>query len=277
MPEIETQRADLRNLTGLHLWHAGLSNCSQRVRLVLEEKALPWVSHPINLMRFEHASPDYEGIHPKGLVPALVHDGRTFIDSTDIITYLNDAFPEPPLAATEHQVEVAGLLTLANESQLALRTLSHEFLLGDQRRYDAAALDDFERRHVNSEFATFLREFAAGFSDDRLLNSFQVMDLAVAKLDAHLADRTWLAGGHLSLADFCWLPNIHRLALFEFPLARYAHLTRWFEALKARASYRGALTSHEGGLSPPSPRELLRREQFFSRALSKHPFPGAPK
>ena len=111
MPIIDTRRADIAALEGLHLWHAAMSNCSQRVRLVLEEKSLRWTSHSVNLFTFEHASADYQSIHPKGLVPALVHDGRTIIDSNDIIRYLDRVFPEPSLSASGPPGESGGTAT----------------------------------------------------------------------------------------------------------------------------------------------------------------------
>ena len=132
MPIIETQRPDIAALSGLHLWHAAMSNCSQRVRLVLEEKSLSWTSHLIDLFGFEHASADYQSIHPRGLVPALVHDGRTIIDSNDIIRYLDTEFPEPSLASEQNTQR--DLMNLADACQLPLRTVSHELMLGDVRR-----------------------------------------------------------------------------------------------------------------------------------------------
>ncbi|MBL6622685.1 MAG: glutathione S-transferase family protein, partial [Alphaproteobacteria bacterium] len=37
MPQIEPQDETLKSLTGLHLWHASMSSCSQRCRIVLAE------------------------------------------------------------------------------------------------------------------------------------------------------------------------------------------------------------------------------------------------
>ena len=36
-------------------------------------------------------------LNPKHVVPTLVHDGRVLVESSLIIAYLDDAFPEPPL------------------------------------------------------------------------------------------------------------------------------------------------------------------------------------
>lgn len=49
MGVIVPENKEVAKLKGLHLYHFGLSQCSQRVRICLEEKGLPWVSHHLNL------------------------------------------------------------------------------------------------------------------------------------------------------------------------------------------------------------------------------------
>src|SRR5262249_6058822 len=46
------------------------------------------LSRTIDLAKMEHATPEYQSINPNGLVPTLIHDGRTYIESIDIIQYL---------------------------------------------------------------------------------------------------------------------------------------------------------------------------------------------
>ena len=68
-------------LEGLHLYHADISNCSMRVRMVLAEKELPWTSHHLDLRKKETVTPEYFGIHPKGLVPTLGDWGQLLLRS----------------------------------------------------------------------------------------------------------------------------------------------------------------------------------------------------
>lgn len=85
MPVMHTDNPDITALKGLHLFHAGISNCSMRVRLVLEEKGLEWVSHEIDLGHQESNQSWYMAINPKGLVPSIVHDGVVVTESNDIM------------------------------------------------------------------------------------------------------------------------------------------------------------------------------------------------
>ena len=263
MPIIDTRRPDIAALTGLHLWHAAMSNCSQRVRLVLEEKSLPWTSHLIDLFTFEHASAAYQSIHPKGLVPALVHDGRTIIDSNDIIRYLDDAFPDPSLAIAADEGD--DLMRLADASQLPLRIVSHELLLGDIRRLDQATLDQFGRDHGNREFYQFLRQFSTeGFDDTALTACFDQLDLALAALEARLAHQAWLGGAALSLVDISWVVNVHRLVQIDYPLQRYPRLSSWFATVRVRDSYERAVLTLETQRQV-SPLIQERRRSLYAR------------
>ena len=43
----------------LELYHAGLTTCSKKSRLCLVEKGLDYVSHYVDLSRFENHTPEY--------------------------------------------------------------------------------------------------------------------------------------------------------------------------------------------------------------------------
>ena len=81
----------------IELHHFGFSTCSQKVRLVLAEKNLDFVSHEVNLIAGAQHDPAYVKLNPKHVVPTLVHDGQVIVESSLIIAYLDDAFPDPPL------------------------------------------------------------------------------------------------------------------------------------------------------------------------------------
>ena len=83
----------------LTLYHYDRSTAAQRVRLVLEEKALAWKSVIVDTARgdVDELPDDYHRLNPKGLVPVIVNDGAGIAESLVILEYLEDAFPEPSL------------------------------------------------------------------------------------------------------------------------------------------------------------------------------------
>ncbi|GAA5896716.1 glutathione S-transferase family protein [Sporobolomyces salmoneus] len=71
----------------------------QRVWIALEERGIPYQYNEINPYKKE---PHFLKINPKGLVPALEHDGKALYESLVLLEYLEDAFPQNPLRSSDH-------------------------------------------------------------------------------------------------------------------------------------------------------------------------------
>ncbi len=68
------------------------------VEWLLEEIGEPYRRELLDLSAGEHKQEPYLAIHPLGVVPALVVDGRPIIESLAISLFLADAFPAAGLA-----------------------------------------------------------------------------------------------------------------------------------------------------------------------------------
>jgi len=234
MPEIEPAELSLKSLAGLHLWHAPMSSCSQRVRIVLSETGKAYQSHLINLEKDEHASAAYQAIHPKGLVPALVEDGRLYIESVDIIRHLAGTALDDGGAPE--------LLEWADAAQLDLKLLTFEFLFRSKPPPPPEAADEFQQNHRNDWLRQFRRDFAQGFDPQRINDAIARTDARFRDLDTRLADgRPFLAGDTFSLCDVAWMPNVHRFHLMDWPFERTPLLQQWFDRIAQRPSYREGL------------------------------------
>lgn len=249
MPIIEPGDPTLKDLKGLHVWHGDLSSCSQRVRITLAEKGLDWVSHPISIPDMEHATPEYQTIHPKGLVPAFVDNGILWIESCDIIQYLDEKYPEPPLNpdSAEAKVEMHKFVVDADEAQTDLKLLSHEFLFRNRRAMSPEDLERFCSSHQNQGLVEFMREYQSAdmFERAKLDAAVTRTDEGFRVLDAALANHDWIVGDTMTLADVAWMPNIHRMDLMGWPFERYDNLLAWFDRVKSRPSYQTGLVDWE--------------------------------
>ena len=256
MPEIEPKDTSLKSLEGLHLWHAPMSSCSQRVRIALAETGKPFVSHVIDLERNEHASKAYQAIHPKGLVPALVEDGHLYIESVDIIqkvagsdsSLANSASPE--------------LLKMADEAQLDLKLLSFEFLFRSRPPSRPEDAEAFQRNHQNDWLKQFRIDFAKGFDPERIDAAVRRTDDGFRHLDDLLSDgRRFLDGDEFSLSDAAWMPNFHRFNLMGWPFERTPSLKSWFDWVSARPSYQAALLDWQPEVVPGAFAEYTRERR----------------
>ena len=250
MPIIETANEEVKTFKGIHLYHFWLSSCSQRVRIVLAEKALAWVDHPVDITPkgLEHATPEYQSIHPQGLVPALVHNGQLVIESIDIIDYLDFQFPDPPLKPNSDQgkKEMVRWMARADAAQHSIKTLTHEFLFKSDRM-TTEELAHLKKTHKNKELCDFMTVFCseAGFSKRVIESELKLQHDEFSALDLVLKNQDWLVENSFSLADIAWIPNVRRLDLMKYPLERHPHLLAWYKRFQTRRSYQKGIIAFE--------------------------------
>jgi glutathione S-transferase len=235
---------------GVHVLHFMGSSCSQKLRVFLNLKGIPWQSHPIDLMANENMQPWFLGINPRGLVPVLVHDGAVHIESNDIIQYLEKKFPAPKLIPDGHENEVAALLTHEDNLHLDLRMLSFRFVFAPPGPpKPAAALESYiangtgtvqgltdREKQIQIEF--WQRAAKEGFTDERARASARRFRTEFDRLDRTLAQQLYLMGKDLSVLDIAWLIYEHRLALAGYPFVRlHPHVHAWAEKLRAMPDF----------------------------------------
>ncbi len=249
MPIIETAREDIRSLQGVHLFHFATSNCSQRVRLALEEKGANWISHHIDLLKCENATPEFIGINPKGLVPVLIHDGVTITESNDIIRHVDTNFDGPKLRPAGHldDLYLQDSLQHSSDFQAPLKLLTHEFLFKPFRRMNEQQLADYAAGTGNPELIDFMREFSSneGFSRERIVAATQQAENVLSSLEARLGGRNWLTGEEFGLTDISWVVNIHRLSYMRYPTTSFPLVTDWLERVRARQAFKRAIYRFE--------------------------------
>jgi glutathione S-transferase len=235
---------------GLHVLHFMGSSCSQKLRVFLNLKGIPWQSHHIDLPANENFQPWFLGINPRGLVPVLVHDGAVHIESNDIITYLEKIFPTPRLIPAGHENEVAALLRHEDDLHLDLRTLSFRFVFAppgppkpaEALKSYAANGSGTVRGQIDRDKAIQIdfweRAAKEGFTDEQVRESAWKFRGEFGKMDNHLTREPYLMGKMLSVLDIAWLIYAHRLSLAGYPFERlHPHVAAWKARLVARPEF----------------------------------------
>jgi len=229
-------------LKGLHLYHADMSNCSMRVRMTLAEKNLPWTSHHLDLRKKEAVTPEYFGIHPKGLVPTLVHDGVVHIESNEIIEYLDATFPDPPLQPDdeEERQEMREWLRTATEVHLpAVKTLIYTRKIGKVLRKNEAEDAQYRALQRDPELLAFHAAATSGngLPKENVARAEATLLRLFDQVEKELSEHAWLVGDQFSLADISWVPLHFTLIGVDFPFERYPHVTTWADAIRERPSF----------------------------------------
>jgi len=184
------------------------SSAAFRVRIALNLKKLDYETAAIHLRRNEQTKPDYCGVNPQGLVPALEDGGQTLIQSLAIIEYLDEIHPEPPLLPND-PADRARIRALADivacdihpiNNLRVLRYLTHQ--LG----HDEAVIGHWYNHWISAGFAA--------------------IEPLLAR-DARTG--TFCHGDAPSLADVALVPQVVNAERYRLDLAPYPALTRIYE------------------------------------------------
>ena len=191
----------------LYTW--GTPN-GRKASIALEELALPYKTHPIDIGKGDQFKPDYLAINPNGKIPAIVDpdgpDGKPMavFESGAILIYLAEKTGKLlPRDARGRSVAIQWLM----------------FQMGGVGPM-------FGQAHHFRRFAPEKIPYAV----DRYTNETKRL---YGVLDRRLKDAEFLAGDY-SIADIATYPWVARhewqgVALTEFPSVK-----RWFDVLSAR-------------------------------------------
>jgi len=232
---------------GLVLYHAWKSSASRRVRLFLEEKGLQYESRVIDLAQQQQHSPEYLKINPNGVVPALLHDGKSLYESATICEYLDDVFPDPPLRPSDPY----DLALMRNWVRHVDNQIGHLIRFNWRYRIQKRAqnMSDEELQRVIAKIPSkerqqaWLRVARNPYTEEELAESRSSL---VALIDAmeNMMTKGWLIGGQYSLADIAVVPFVKRISEEIAPEALnptvHPRVALWWEAVQQRPAYEAA-------------------------------------
>src|SRR5260370_11296940 len=198
----------------LEPYNSPVSTCSQKVRMTLWEKELPWQERLIIFRTNEHLSDWYLAINPNGVVPTLVHDGKTIIDSAVINEYLDDVFPERPLRPSD-PVELAHMRTwrqyIDEVPTVAIRypSFNDSIIAVWADMTDEEYQKFVDRRPLRRHF--YQRMGRTGFPKEDIDAGLDMLRATLVRMEESLRSTKWLANDTFTLADIGVMPSVWRM------------------------------------------------------------------
>jgi len=227
----------------LELYHSPISTCSQKVRLCLAEKDLDFSHRQIDFGTMEQLSEKYLAINPNGVVPTLVHDSRSIIDSSVICEYVDETWPEPPLVPNDTYERAqmrAWMRYLEEVPTAAIRVPSFNklFVKSLAALPEQTFTDLTERMPLRKAFYRQMNG-EAGFDETTYDDSLAKLDATLVRVENALAATQWVSSDQFSLADILLIPTVVRMA--DIGLSAIwddkPRVARWFEAVQDRPSF----------------------------------------
>jgi glutathione S-transferase len=213
----------------------------------LKEKGQEAADHILTL-RGDQNEPEYLKLNPNGVVPTLMHDGRPIVESSLILYYIDDVFPDPALMPKEphlrHRVRMFNklideymhnactILTFATAFRPNFLKMTREAWLAEINKAPLKRRAEYKRSVIehglDSEFAI------DAVAQHRKLLSWMADSL---KSDPYLA------GSSFSNADCAVIPYILRLELLKLG-GMWAHqpaIADWWARMRTRPSVKAAI------------------------------------
>ncbi|MBL8552462.1 MAG: glutathione S-transferase family protein [Hyphomonadaceae bacterium] len=204
----------------LKLYHWEPNANSGKPMLALMEKGVAFESHYLDLLNFDQHKPDYLAINPLGTIPALVHDGKVFTESTAIMEYVDAAFEGPSLTPVDPIERWRMRWWMKWFDQYLAKSASmlgwSVFVGPSVRARDPEELKAaIERIPMKERRVAWSKAIYNTFSKEELAESTRRLRDGIGKLEAALGARAWIAGATYSLGD----ANGFNLA-YALPLAQ---------------------------------------------------------
>jgi glutathione S-transferase len=231
----------------LDLYHNINSVCAQKVRIALEEKGQKANGHVMTL-RGDQFDAAYRKLNPNAVVPTLVHDGEPIIESSLILYYLDEVFPEPPLMPKaprqrfrvrmfsklidEYVHNSCTILTFATAFRPALLKMAPEAWQAEISQAPIKRRAEYKRRVIEH-----------GLDSEFVADALAHHNKLISWMADSLKGGQYLAGDDFSNADCAVIPYILRLELLKLGALsdRYPAVADWWARMRARASVKTAI------------------------------------
>jgi glutathione S-transferase len=197
----------------MKLYSGPLSLFTAKVRIALDEKGLAYdlISVPFSRAAgYSPKLPEMLAINPKGQVPVLVDDDVALYDSTLILEYLEERYPEPPLFPRHLKDRVRC------------------------RQLEAAADEILFPRVFELISEVFYKPDPAARDAERIANATATITAEHQRLDRDLAGREFFCG-QFTVADIAYfLTLMFASSLGVPPDAALQNLAGWQARMAAR-------------------------------------------
>ena len=231
----------------LELYHNINSVCAQKVRIALEEKGQKANDH-IMTLRGDQFDPAYRQLNPNAVVPTLIHNGEPIIESSLILYYLDEVFPEPPLMPKaplerfrvrmfnklidEHVHNSRTILTFATAFRPAFLKMPPEAWQAEISKAPIKRRAEYKRSVIEH-----------GLKSEFVADALAQHDKLLVWMADSLKSSRYLAGDAFSIAECAVIPYILRLELLKLGALwdPYPAIADWWACMRVRPSVKAAV------------------------------------
>jgi len=232
----------------IRLYDHPLSPYAQKVKISLREKGLEFKTEMPGGLGAGGAQGEFVEASPRAEVPALVDGDLRVFDSTIILEYLDDAYPDPPMRPAS-PAERARIRMLEEVMDTHFEAIN--WGLSEVRWFRRA-----EGQTAQALFAAAKAQ-TEGF---------------YAWLEKQLGEREWFNGDSFGWGDLSVVPYVNGSVGHENPPARGTKLSAWLQRANARPSVAACnadIAALNAAATMPNVAELVEKG-LFKREYRDH-------
>ena len=214
---------------GATLYDYWSSSAAYRVRIGLALKKIAY--RRVVVRRLDGVEqPDYFAVNPQGFVPTLEIGGTRLVQSTAILEYLEERWPEPPLLPSPplERARVRTLIALVVSDIQPLNNQRVQDALLAEFGFDEAMLRRWYRRWIAEGMAAIERLLAESPATGRYCH-----------------------GDVPTLADVCLVPQLYNARRWSCDLEPYPIIRRIDTACQELAAFRAAAPERQSDCPEP--------------------------
>ncbi|XP_005190027.2 glutathione S-transferase 1 [Musca domestica] len=182
--------------------------------LTLKALNLPFEYKVVNLFAKEHLSEEYLKKNPQHTVPTLEEDGHFIWDSHAIMAYLVSKY--------------------GKDDSLYPKDLLKRAVVDQRMYFEAGVLFQGGLRNITAPLFFRNQTQIPQHQIDSIVESYGF-------LESFLKDNKYMAGDHLTIADFSIVTSVTSLVAFaEIDQSKFPKLSAWLKSLQSLAFYEEA-------------------------------------
>jgi len=236
----------------LALYHNDMSLCAQKVRVCLAEKGLPWEDRHLVLRSAEHQQDWYLKLNRRAVVPTLIDGERVIPESNVILEYLEEAYPDPPLAPKDAYGRAKMRLWTKQLDEDVHDASAAILSFGIAFRHQYLARGEAGAKMLDAIPNPFKRErrrdvIEKGTGSTHFVIAVKRMVLLLDEMEEALSEHRWLAADDYTLADVAFTPYLARLEHLDIlsMVGERQRVADWYSRCKARPSFHAAIVKWE--------------------------------
>jgi glutathione S-transferase len=233
-------------MTDLLLYEHPLSPYAQKVKIALREKGVAFEVRLPEGIGSGTTRGGFADANPRGEVPALLHGDTAIFDSTIILEYIEEVWPDPPMLPSS-PARKASMRMIEDIMDTQFEAIT----------WGLGELNFFKRAEgaLKAEMEARAREQAGAF--------FSV-------LEAHLGDDPWINGDKFGWGDLSVVPYLNGANGFGIAPPDGSRLADWFKRANARDSVAQTRRESEASIAGMAQVDKAVKSGLFKRQYRDH-------